>query len=94
MVTPPPYRNDFLHAVDVVEEIAIGRGLDTFEPVLPEEFTAGHLSPATRFGRQVCDLLVGLGYQEMIFNYLGAKRDYTDRMNAPEPGSWWRWPTR
>ena len=84
VVTPPPYRNDFLHAVDIVEEIAIGRGLDTFEPVLPEEFTPGHLTPATHLGRAVRDLLVGLGYQEMIFNYLGAKRDYTERMNAPE----------
>ena len=28
-------------------------------------------------------MLVGLGYQEMIFNYLGARRDYTERMNAP-----------
>jgi phenylalanyl-tRNA synthetase beta chain len=25
--------------------------------------------------------MVGLGYQEMIFNYLGSKRDYIDRMN-------------
>ena len=83
VVTPPPYRNDFLHAVDVVEEIAIGRGLDSFEPELPDEFTPGHLGATTRFGRSARDVLVGLGYQEMIFNYLGARRDYTERMNAP-----------
>ena len=41
VLTPPPYRNDFLHAVDVVEELAIGRGLGSFEPELPDEFTAG-----------------------------------------------------
>ena len=86
VVTPPPYRNDFLHAVDVVEEIAIGRGLGTFEPELPDEFTPGHLTGQTRFGRAARDVLVGLGYQEMIFNYLGAKRDYTERMNAPDRG--------
>ena len=84
VVTPPPYRNDFLHAVDVVEEIAIGRGLDSFEPELPDEFTPGHLGVATRFSRSARDVLVGLGYQEMIFNYLGAHRDYTERMNAPD----------
>ena len=84
VVTPPPYRNDFMHAVDVVEEIAIGRGLGTFEPELPDEFTAGHLTAQTRFGRAARDVLVGLGYQEMIFNYLGARRDYTERMNAPD----------
>ena len=83
VVTPPPYRNDFLHAVDVVEEIAIGRGLGTFEPELPDEFTPGNLTGQTRFGRAARDVLVGLGYQEMIFNYLGALRDYTERMNAP-----------
>ena len=84
VVTPPPYRNDFLHAVDVVEELAIGRGLGSFEPELPDEFTPGHLSAATRFSRAARDVLVGLGYQEMIFNYLGARRDYTERMNAPD----------
>ena len=83
VVTPPPYRNDFMHAVDVVEEIAIGRGLGTFEPELPDEFTPGHLTAQTRFGRAARDVLVGLGYQEMIFNYLGARRDYTERMHAP-----------
>ena len=84
VVTPPPYRNDFLHAVDVVEEIAIGRGLSSFAPELPDEFTTGHLSEATRFSRSAREVLVGLGYQEMIFNYLGARRDYTERMNAPD----------
>ena len=83
VVTPPPYRNDFLHAVDVVEEIAIGRGLGSFEPELPDEFTAGSLTASTRFSRAARDVLVGLGYQEMIFNYLGAQRDFTERMNAP-----------
>ena len=83
VLTPPPYRNDFLHAVDVVEEIAIGRGLGSFEPELPDEFTAGSLTAATRFSRSARDVLVGLGYQEMIFNYLGAHRDYTERMHAP-----------
>ena len=51
---------------------------------MPDEFTAGHLTGQTRFGRAARDVLVGLGYQEMIFNYLGARRDYTERMNAPD----------
>ena len=28
------------------------------------------------------DLLVGLGYQEMIYNYLGSRRDLVERMNT------------
>ena len=67
-----------------VQRIAIGRGLGSFEPELPDEFTADSLTEATRFSRSARDVLVGLGYQEMIFNYLGAHRDYTERMNARE----------
>jgi phenylalanyl-tRNA synthetase beta chain len=80
-VTPPPYRNDFLHPVDVVEEIMIGCGMDSFEPVWPEDFTVGRLSEIELFSRRVRALLVGLGYQEMIYNYLGSRRDLVERMN-------------
>ena len=30
--------------------------------------------------------MVGFGYQEMIFNYLGSKKDYIDRMNIDGTG--------
>jgi len=80
-VSPPPYRNDFLHPVDVVEEVMIGCGLAGFEPLWPEEFTVGRLSAIERFSRRVRELMVGLGYQEMIYNYLGSRRDLVERMN-------------
>jgi phenylalanyl-tRNA synthetase beta chain len=80
-VTPPVYRNDFLHPVDVVEELMIGCGMDSFQPVWPEDFTVGRLTEIGLFGRRVRDLLVGLGYQEMIYNYLGSRRDLVERMN-------------
>ena len=32
IVSPPEYRNDFLHPVDAIEEIMIGRGMDSFQP--------------------------------------------------------------
>jgi phenylalanyl-tRNA synthetase beta chain len=80
-VTPPVYRNDFLHPVDVVEELMIGCGMDSFQPVWPEDFTVGRLTESGLFGRRVRDLLVGLGYQEMIYNYLGSRRDLVERMN-------------
>ncbi len=79
-VTPPAYRNDFLHPVDLVEEVMIGCGMDSFEPVWPEDFTVGRLSPVGLFGRRVRDLLVGLGYQEMIYNYLGSRRELVEHM--------------
>lgn len=79
-VRPPEYRNDFLHPVDVVEDVMIGIGMESFPPEVPSDFTVGRLQPAELFGRSVKQLLVGLGYQEMIFNYLGSRRDFIERM--------------
>ena len=80
---PPEYRNDFLHAVDLVEDVMIGHGMDRFAPERPRDFTIGRLTPSEILTRHVRDLLSGLGYQEMIYNYLGSGRDYIERMNAP-----------
>ena len=80
VVSPPEYRNDFLHPVDVIEEIMIGRGMETFEPVMPRDFTVGRLSEAEWYARSVRETMIGLGYQEMIYGYLGSRRDVVDRM--------------
>ncbi len=79
-VAAPVYRNDFLHPVDLIEDIMIGRGTNEFEPVLPSDFTPGRLSREEIFARPIKDIMVGLGYQEMIYNYLGSGRDFIDRM--------------
>jgi phenylalanyl-tRNA synthetase beta chain len=82
-VEPPEYRNDFLHAVDIIEDIMIGKGMDHFEPVTPREFTVGRLSDAEVLARKTLSIMVGLGFQEMIFNYLGSRRDFIEKMNIP-----------
>ncbi|MDD7014105.1 MAG: phenylalanine--tRNA ligase subunit beta [Spirochaetales bacterium] len=79
-VKPAPYRNDFLHEVDVIEDVMIGHGLDNFEPKAPSDFTIGRLLPITLYSRKVKNIMAGLGYQEMIFNYLGSKKTYIDNM--------------
>ena len=77
----PPYRNDFLHQVDIIEDVMMGMELSSFPPEKPRDFTIGRLSPVTLFSRKAKSLLVGLGYQEMIFNYLGSGKDYIQKMN-------------
>ena len=79
-VTPPEYRNDFLHPVDVAEDVMIGRGMDSFKPEMPSDFTLGRLTDTERFSRRVKTMMVGLGFQEMIFNYLGSGRDFIENM--------------
>ncbi|MDL2229280.1 phenylalanine--tRNA ligase subunit beta [Treponema sp. OttesenSCG-928-L16] len=82
LVYPPEYRNDFLHAADVVEDVMIGRTLDSFVPEKPRDFTIGRLLPITLFSRKLKEILVGMGYQEMIYNYLGSRKDLVDNMRG------------
>ena len=79
-LSPAPYRNDFLHEVDIIEDVMIGCNVSAFEPRTPQDFTIGRLLPLTEFSRKAKTLMVGLGYQEMIFNYVGSKKDYIDNM--------------
>src|SRR5688572_30272504 len=39
----PPYRQDLMHPMDVVEDVAISRGYGDFSPVMPAQFTVGGL---------------------------------------------------
>ncbi len=80
IVSPPEYRNDFLHPVDVIEEIMIGRGMESFEPVMPKDFTVGRISAAEWYTRSVRETMIGLGYQEMIYGYLGSRKDFVEKM--------------
>lgn len=79
-VSPAEYRNDFLHPVDIIEDVMISEGMDSFIPERPRDFTIGRLTPIELFTRRSKRLLVGLGFQEMIYNYLGSGKDYAERM--------------
>ena len=78
---PAEYRNDFLHPVDIIEDIMIGRGMANFNQIMPDDFTKGSLTAESLFAREVKNILVGLGFQEMVYNYLGSGKDYITKMN-------------
>ncbi len=86
VIKPAEYRNDFLHPVDLIEDILMGMGMDKFPPEKPHDFTIGRLSPMEELSRKAKLSFVGMGYQEMIYNYLGGRREYIDKMGI-EPGS-------
>ncbi len=83
VVRPAEYRNDFLHPVDIIEDVLTGIGMENFPPERPKDFTIGRLSPIERFSRRAKQSFIGMGYQEMIYNYLGARKDYVDKMGIP-----------
>lgn len=84
-VFAPFYRDDLLHPVDCVEDFLIARGYDSFSPVLPENFTAGRESSSRAVEDKVRELMVGLGFQELLSNVLTAlERDSSDLGRVPD----------
>ena len=82
----PPYRQDLMHAMDVVEDVAISRGYGDFQPVMPAQFTVGGLSRIEQLSDRSRELMVGLGFQEIISNILGSPADYRSAMRLDETG--------
>lgn len=81
-IYPAAYRNDFLHEVDIIEDVMMGKEISFFKPEKPSDFTIGRLTPCTLYSRKAKTIMVGLGYQEMIFNYLGSGKDFIEKMNT------------
>ena len=85
-VTLPPYRQDLMHAMDVVEDVAISRGYGEFQPIMPSQFTVGGLSQVEGLSDRVRELMVGMGFQEVISNILGSPQVFCEamRLNGTE----------
>jgi phenylalanyl-tRNA synthetase beta chain len=79
-VTLPPYRQDLMHAMDVVEDVAISRGYSDFQPIMPSQFTVGGLSQVETTSDRVRDFMVGMGFQEIISNILGSPQVLCEAM--------------
>jgi phenylalanyl-tRNA synthetase beta chain len=66
--TIPAYRIDMLHEVDLVEEVAIGYGYYMLKPTIPERLTIGEQHPVHRVAGIVRQIMIGLGFTE-VMNY-------------------------
>ncbi len=83
----PPYRHDLMHPVDVVEDVAISYGYDSFVPVMPSQFTVGSLTRSEQISDRVRDLMVGMGFQEIISNIMSSRQELCEKMRVD--GSEW-----
>ena len=84
LVTPPPYRDDIMHPVDLCEDIAISRGYGSFKPVMPSQMTVGALSEIEKFSDRIRGYMVGAGFQEIISNILTSKEDNMYKMGIED----------
>lgn len=66
MASIPSYRFDILHPVDLVEEVAIGYGLDRFTFTLPQGSSVGVYDKTLRELDRVRSAMVGLGLVEVM----------------------------
>ncbi len=60
----PRYRADFLHAADLIEEVALGYGYNAFAPLKPRVFTRGSVNALTELSDKARDCLAGAGFIE------------------------------
>ena len=65
-VTVPAYRLDIMHRVDLFEDVGIGYGFENFGGEYSLEQTSGGLEPANTFSEDVRDIMVGLGFMEVM----------------------------
>ena len=79
-VEPLPVRNDYMHWVDVAEDLAISFGYNQFELKMPPDFTVGKLADITLFEDTVREYMIGFGFEEIISNILTNKDELAKKM--------------
>ncbi|UCE95641.1 MAG: phenylalanine--tRNA ligase subunit beta [Candidatus Bathyarchaeota archaeon] len=62
----PPYRIDILHEVDLVEEVAIGYGYYKLKPTFPSSVTIGKQHVANKTANMARQIMIGLGFTEVM----------------------------
>jgi len=81
VVEVPCYRVDVLHPIDVVEDIAISYNYNNLQPRWPRLLTVGGLSPETQFRDLAREIMIGMGFQEVLSYALTCPDVLFARMN-------------
>lgn len=85
-VAVPAYRNDILHEVDLIEDVAIAIGLSHIPQTLIPSFTLASERPERVLQRRVRTTLLGLGYTETMSLMLTNVEDLYERTRSADPG--------
>ncbi len=80
----PAWRNDILHEVDLIEDVAIAYGYENFVPEIPKISTIGQESPKEIIKRKISEILSGLNMLEISNYHLTNKKDQFTKIGIPE----------
>jgi phenylalanyl-tRNA synthetase beta chain len=72
--TIPAYRFDIFGPMDLVEETALGYGIQNLEPTLSPSQTLGQINPISIQLKSLSQTMIGLGYLEALNSSLSSKR--------------------
>lgn len=77
----PSYRFDIFGLMDLVEEVALGYGIQNFEPILSPSQTLGQSNTTSIKIKSLSLIMIGLGYTEALNSSLTSKRVLYDMTN-------------
>jgi phenylalanyl-tRNA synthetase beta chain len=78
----PCYRVDVMHQVDLIEDVAIAYGYDRIKPLWRRKPTTGGMRPEQGLLDVARELMVGLGFQEILTYTLTNPENLFARMNC------------
>lgn len=79
--TIPAYRFDIFGPMDLVEEVALGYGIQNLEPTISPSQTIGKINPISLQLKSLDKTMIGLGYLEALNSSLTSKRVLYDMTN-------------
>ena len=79
--TIPAYRFDIFGSMDLVEEVALGYGIQNLEPTISPSQTIGKTNPVSLKLKSLDQTMIGLGYLEALNSSLTSKRVLYDMTN-------------
>lgn len=82
-VIVPCFRLDIMHPVDIIEDIGIAYGLNQIKPRWPPHATVGGITKQHEFNDLLREVMVGLGFQEVLTFTLSNPDKLFTRMNLP-----------
>jgi len=77
----PAYRFDIFGSMDLVEEVALGYGIQNLEPTLSPSQTLGQTNPVSLQLKSLSQIMIGFGYLEALNSSLTSKRVLYDMTN-------------